>query len=85
MGAFEYVGAGVGECVYGGREHSVNSKGNKREARNSVGQEKSKKSKCKGIALHLGADPKGAKNTRANKDNRGEEKYVLTETCKTDF
>ena len=44
-GAFEYVGAGVGECVYGGREHSVNSKGNKREARNSVGQEKSKKSK----------------------------------------
>ena len=45
MGAFENVGAGVGECVYGGREHSVNSKGNKREARNSVGQEKSKKSK----------------------------------------
>lgn len=48
-------------------------------------KKRAKSQKCKGIALHLGADPKGAKNTRANKDNRGEEKYVLTETCKTDF
>ena len=48
-------------------------------------KKRAKSQKCKGIALHLGADPKGAKNMRANKDNRGEEKYVLTETCKTDF